>query len=121
MRRTPCPPAFPNRFSGIRSIAPSLGGHAFPLISAQRSHSHKSKILWNDQPENTSQSKVTLSGASLGSGPSPTRQHPAQAGVALTPAFKKISREMHMVRHDSGLPHVEVDAWMSHLLPLPEP
>jgi hypothetical protein len=25
----------PNRFSGIRSIAPSLAGHAFPLISAK--------------------------------------------------------------------------------------
>ena len=36
---------------------------------------------------------MTLSGASLGSGPSPTRQNPAQAGVALTPAFKKISKK----------------------------
>jgi hypothetical protein len=30
----------PNRFSGIRSIAPSLAGHAFPLISAEGSRSH---------------------------------------------------------------------------------
>ena len=31
--------------------------------------------------------------ASLGSGPAPTRQHPAQTGVALPPAFKKISKK----------------------------
>ena len=54
----------------------------------------KLKNPWNDQPENASQGKVT--GAAmrhLVAAPAPTRQHPAQTGVALPPAFKKISKK----------------------------